>query len=519
MELSFRKTMLVKLIVIAWAALVQAGSTPANAVTPRDFGGKGDVVMLRDGSIRQAMTDFRSSSAGFTSADIGKAVVVYGAGPDGAALVTKIQSFVSPKQVALEASANTAVTGALTYYGTDDTAALRKCVYEGTAKGGECTISDGVTFMVSNTTANIGPFGAGSNPIDKGTINGQGRIIFAPQGKVTGGKNDRLFYISSPETRPAHIAGAIARGATSFRAEDPSDAAILSPGNWVLITERDPLVKDHVYADWMEVSAVDGSVVKTARPFRMAFPNARAWGGAPSYWGLSFRKVGPITSNITIQGMTIIIPKISDARVVGIATRDTRGTVISHLSCQDGSGNCFAGYMDQGLVFEDNNIGETVYAEFAAEVDSAIVRNRVNESGSDVSLPGPPTSGGLEVDFATGFSRIERNIIGPSRQVCILVSTGIHDTVVSGNTCGLVTFGTGGNCIFARGAYRLTVTENICQGGSGPGTGIAVSDGTGLAAPIYNEGNRIFNNRVQGFATAYACGVTRLKSDSCDRQK
>jgi hypothetical protein len=217
--------------------------------------------------------------------------------------------------------------------------------------------------------------------------------------------------------------------------------------------------------------------------------------------------------------MTIIIPRISGARVVGIAARDTRGTVVSNVSCQDGSGNCFAGYMDQGLVFQDNNVGETVYSEFAAEVDAFISGNHVNEPGSDMSLPDPPTSGGLEIDFGTGFSKIDRNIIGPSRQVCLLVSPGIHDTIVSGNTCGLVTFGTGGNCIFARGGYRLTISENTCAGGSGPGTGIAVGDGVGLQAPIYSDGNRVFNNKVQGFATAYACGVTRLKTDTCDHPR
>jgi hypothetical protein len=516
MKFSFRKAMFVKVIAIAWAALIQASSTPAYAVTPRDLGGKGDVVTLRDGAITSATNTFRSGSAVFVSADAGKAIVVYGAGPEGGALVTKIQGFVSPKQVTLEASASTSVTGALAYYGTDDTIALRKCVYEGTATGGECTISDGVTFMVSSM---IAPFGAGHNPIQKGTIGGQGRIIFAPQGRITGAVNDRLFYLSSQETRPMQIAGAIAKGATSFRAEDPTEAATLSAGDWILVTERDSVVKDHVYADWMAVSSVNGAVINTAQPFRIAFPNARPWAGPPSFWGLSFRKVGPVTSNITIRGMTIIVPRITGGKVTAIATRDSRGTVISNVSCQDGSGNCFAGYMDQGLVFQDNNIGETIYSEFAAEVDAFISGNHVNQPGSDMSLPGPPTSGGLGIDFGTGFSKIDRNVIGPSRQVCLLVSPGIHDTVVSGNTCGPVTFGSGANCIFARGAYRLTISENTCQGGSGSSTGIAVGDGVGLEAPIYNDGNRVFNNKVQGFSTGYACGVTRLKTDNCDHQR
>jgi hypothetical protein len=275
----------------------------------------------------------------------------------------------------------------------------------------------------------------------------------------------------------------------------------------------------------MEVSSVDGAVVSTTKPFRMAFPNARRWGGPPHYWGLGFRRVGAITSNITVRDITIIIPKlvrmpaVNHVAVVGIDTRDTRGTVISHVTCQDASGNCFAGYMDQNLSFQDNNINGGIFSEFASEVDAVISGNQINLPDTDLSLPGPPTSGGLEVDFGTGFSQITGNIIGATHQVCIQVSPGVHDTIVKGNTCGLVTFGTGGNCIMSRGGYRMTVTENVCAGGSGPGSGISFGDATYLTAPIFSDGNRIFNNRVQGFAKAYTCDGGRLRTDSCDHHR
>jgi hypothetical protein len=512
-------TTILKLTLIGIAAFVVGGSTWAYAVTPKDFGGKGDVVFLHDGAISAGTDSFFSNSATFALADVGKAIVVTRAGTGGGALVTKIQGFVSPTQVTLAASAGTTVSDTLTYFATDDTAAIRSCVYKGTAKGGVCTINDGVTFLMSSTASTITPFSAGSNPIQKGIIDGHGKIIFAPQGNLVG--NDRLFYISSQETYPLKIApGGIAKGATSFRAQDPSDAARLSPGDWVIIAERDSTVKDHVYADWMEVASVDGAVVHTAKPFRMAFPNARPWAGPPSYWGLSFRKAGPITSNIEIRDITIVIPKINDKHgVVGIASRDTRSTLIEHINCQDASGNCFAGYMDQGMTFRNNNINESVYSEFAAMVDAVISGNHFNEPGNVLALPpGPPVSGGLEVDFGTGFSSVTENVIGPSLQVCINVSPGVHDTLVKGNSCGLVTFGSGASCIFSRGGYRLTITENTCIGGTKAARGIDVTDATNLAAPMYSEGNRIFNNKVQGFATPYVCNTGRLRSDTCDQR-
>jgi hypothetical protein len=502
---------------IACAALMQVVSIRATAATPQDFGGKGDVVTLQDGSINDATADFRSGSAAFTPADVGKAIVVSGAGADGGALVTKIQKFVSAKQVILVANASATVTAGVTYYGTDDTAALRACVYQST-KAGDCTLSDGTTYMVSNTSSTIIPLGAGNLPISRGSVNGTGRIIFAPQGTLTGATNDRLFFVTSREGQPMQIVGAIAKGATSFRVQEASEAATLSAGDWVVLTEMDSVAGDNVYVDWVEVSAVEGSVVHTAKPFRMPFPNARPWAGPPKHWGLSCRKMIYATSNFTFRDITIIIPKIVQGKhpVIGIDTRDTRGTVVSHISCQDASGNCFVGYMDKDLVFQNNNINGSIYSEFASEVDATISGNHIGLLESNLRVPGPPTSGGLEIDFGTGFSSITGNRIGPSRQMCLALLNGVHDTIVSGNTCGLVTFGSGASCILSRGGYRISVSENTCEGGTQASRGIDFGDVPNLTAPILSDGNRIFNNKVHGFATPYVCDGGRLRTDSCD---
>ena len=501
---------------IGLASVLTVFSCYAMAISPRDVGGKGDVVTLRDGAIDQGSNAFHAASANFSKGDAGKVIIVSGAVAGGSALVTQIQAVESPQRATLAAAATRSIVHAVTYYGTDDTAAIRSCVFKGTATGDACTITDGVTFLVSNTKSTITPFGAGHNPIMKGTIDGHGRIIFAPQEPMTGGTNDRLFYLSSQETRPMPIAGAIAKGATSFNANDAADAATLVPGDWIIITERDSGVRDNVYADWMQVSEVRDATVITTNPFRMAFPNVRSWGGPPNYWGLGFRKIGPITSNLTMRDITIIIPKLKAERaVIAIDTRDTRGTVITNVTCQDASGNCFVAYMDQGLVFQNNTMNGSVYSEFASMVDATISSNHIDQSDTEMSLAGPPAGGGLEVDFGTAFSSVQDNEIGSTRQSCLMLFAGIHDTVVSRNSCGIVTFGSASNCVLCRSCYRVTVSENSCEGGTGNSRGIDVGE-AGTSAPLYSEGNRIFNNRVRGFAVPLSC-VGRMKRDSCQQ--
>lgn len=88
------------------------------------YGASGDVVYLTDAAINASATLLTSASASFTSADVGKAVVVAGAGAAGVALVTTIASRVSATQVNLTASASTSVTGARATYGTDNTSAF-----------------------------------------------------------------------------------------------------------------------------------------------------------------------------------------------------------------------------------------------------------------------------------------------------------------------------------------------------------------------------------------------------------
>lgn len=66
-----------------------------------------------------------ATTAPFTSSDVGKSIVVYGAGAAGADLITTIAGYTSSSTVTLSAAASTTVTTAVVAYGTDATSGLQ----------------------------------------------------------------------------------------------------------------------------------------------------------------------------------------------------------------------------------------------------------------------------------------------------------------------------------------------------------------------------------------------------------
>lgn len=94
----------------------------------KDFGAAGDCIVLEDGAITVADYTFTSVSASFTSADVGKAIGVVGAGAAGVTLVTTIASVTSGTEVELTAAAGTTVSDAFTRYGTDNTTAFQGAI-------------------------------------------------------------------------------------------------------------------------------------------------------------------------------------------------------------------------------------------------------------------------------------------------------------------------------------------------------------------------------------------------------
>lgn len=88
------------------------------------YGAKGDGVMVTDAAINSGQNILTSTTATFTSADIGKVVMVDGAGGTNIPLGTTISGFTDSHHVTLTANASATVSGMTCYYGTDDHAAI-----------------------------------------------------------------------------------------------------------------------------------------------------------------------------------------------------------------------------------------------------------------------------------------------------------------------------------------------------------------------------------------------------------
>ena len=491
------------------------GASNSSHATPKDYGAKGNAITVTDGAISSGSAHFTSAVAAFGAADAGKAIAVSGAGSGGDALVALISAVTSPTNVTLSVTASTTVSRARADYGTDDTAAVRSCIQHSTLLGGRCTINDGARFMMSNASTTISVAGAN---VAGGTIDGKGTLIFAPQGPLTSGSNDRLFYIASSEAAgPFPVrAGPIARGATSFTAQNSIDAAQLSRGDWVIMTEKDSGATDVIYSDWLQIGSVVGTTVNIVGPLRMSFPNARTFNtsGSPaacipaSPCGLSFRKLTNVAHSLTIKDINIIVPNVINGNgASGIVTRDTRGVYIHNVTCDDESSNCYAGDLDQGLVFVDNHMNSAVYPEFASQVDTTAIGNHMNQTGSNLQGLVAPQTGGLLIDFGTGFSTFDGNTIGNNLQACVTLLSGVHDISLRGNTCGRTSFGTGSACILVRGSYRNTIERNVCPGGDGVSSfGITLGDSLGFTLNISSFANSVRGNRVRGYVTLYDVG-------------
>lgn len=131
----------------------------------RMYGAKGDGQTVTDGAIGLgSATLVCGTSTPFSSADVGKTIVVYGAGAAGVPLITTISTFTSSSQVVLGTTASTAVTGAKVLWGTDDTAALQLAfnglllATSGLSSGGTIFLPPGV--YITNTYINLQQPGA-----------------------------------------------------------------------------------------------------------------------------------------------------------------------------------------------------------------------------------------------------------------------------------------------------------------------------------------------------------------------
>lgn len=118
-------------------------------LTIKDFGAKEDGQAIIGNVTTVSGTAALTLSTGvFTSADVGKIIIVPGSGATGHALVTTIASFTSATQVTLTANAGTSQTAVsqTVTYGTNDTSAVQLAV-NNTCNGCTLRFPNGITIL------------------------------------------------------------------------------------------------------------------------------------------------------------------------------------------------------------------------------------------------------------------------------------------------------------------------------------------------------------------------------------
>jgi len=176
-----------------------------------DHGAVGDGVYKTNGASTATSTTFTCASAAWTDADIGKPIVIAGAGAAGATLATTIASRNSATSIVLGAAASTTVSGtAKFYYGTDDTAQIQAAL-DATTDGQGVLFSPGKIYMVSSLKL---PGGTGSFGFKRkffGCKGGMAELVATSSGDylvaakrwVTGDAN------GSFAEAPFHVAGLV----------------------------------------------------------------------------------------------------------------------------------------------------------------------------------------------------------------------------------------------------------------------------------------------------------------------
>ncbi len=118
------------------------------------WGARGDCKNATSSSVKitSGNKTLTIPAAQFTSADVGKLIVVSGAGPAGGLLSSKIASIISTTSVELQHAASTTLSGSLAYvaYGTDDSQAIQAaCTYVATLPMGGVVALDSRCYALS----------------------------------------------------------------------------------------------------------------------------------------------------------------------------------------------------------------------------------------------------------------------------------------------------------------------------------------------------------------------------------
>lgn len=325
------------------------------------------------------------------------------------------------------------------------------------------------------------------------TVQGSGPktvFIFQPSLPLEECWNDRAFTTScdsffDPVTKAyvdrRRIAAPISIGDSSFQTVD--DSSDLQPGDWLVITERDAIIRDIIDTDWVQVSSAAGHTITVTKPFRVAFPDAHSWD--PVYSGLGFFKVVNPVHNVQLRDFTLKVPN-SGINMGGISIYTAQHVVVENLNVEDDNGQALYSFQSQDVTFRNcSAYSGTVLSEFASTTDLTVTGNTFSSSGD----------AGFGLDLGTGFFDVTDNKVTSSLNAGLYLLYGVHDGSLQANSVSIVPAQQEPIGILVRGAQNVTITNNYLAGGQGPqSTGLSIGPALQAEVPIPSYGNLVSPN-------------------------
>lgn len=176
-----RNILIILFLFIAHDSFGQSMTNNPQIFNVEVFGAKPDGKNIYDVVTTNTSATITSASANFTAADVGKTILVNGAGTSGAVLRTTIASFTNSTTVVLTVTASASLTADTTIYGTDNTASIQRAINAcDAALGGTVYFPTGIYILSSavggtgNSQLNI-PFDAATKNRKDILLKGQER--------------------------------------------------------------------------------------------------------------------------------------------------------------------------------------------------------------------------------------------------------------------------------------------------------------------------------------------------------
>lgn len=157
---------------------------------------KGDVIQLLDGAIGSGSATLTSASANFRPQDVGKQITVLGAGAAGASMTTVIDARPDAHTLTLHVSAGTTVTGALFYYGTDDSTAFANAYTAAKAQGYKRLYIPAARYLVGTSTPYPGVIASTDDDFEI-MGDGMGKTIFQYASNLSFNTSFAVVHVSA----------------------------------------------------------------------------------------------------------------------------------------------------------------------------------------------------------------------------------------------------------------------------------------------------------------------------------